>query len=82
MDLIEIYRAQDEYEAAIIGGVLEDAGIQYENRRAGIERIIAAFANGLGEHVIMIRAEDHERAIDALAQARKAGDLLDEASDS
>ena len=30
----------------------------------------------------MIRAEDHERAIDALAQARKAGDLLDEASDS
>jgi len=78
MDLVEICRAKDEYEAALIGAVLEETGIEYMSRGEALGRIYGIFTDGLGEVPILVRANDRNRAIEAIAEARKAGASMDE----
>ena len=60
VNLIEIYRAKDEFEANIIKGLLESNGIKCIFSSDATHSVHAFTINGLGEVRILVREEDVE----------------------
>lgn len=73
-DLVEVYKAQGEIDAQMARSMLESNGIDCMLSGESVRLTHAMTVDGLAEVRILVRPEDADRAREALAAMKDAGD--------
>ena len=83
LDLVDLHVARTPFEAQVIAGVLRSAGVPAYVAGAQLtdEWAISQTLANLRSCDITVRRVDLERARDALAEAKRAGELLEDSGD-